>query len=547
MLFNSSIFLFAFLPLTLVGFFVLARHVGVFAAKVWLCFASFVFYGWWYPAFLLLLTGSIVFNYVLSLLLKDEESIRQRVLLTAGVAANLLLLFYYKYLFQLMQFMYGWNWISTKVDLVVLPLGISFFTFTQVGYLVDCRQGLVRERGLLNYILFVTFFPHLIAGPILHHREIMPQFASDATYRFKAENLATGLTLFAVGMFKKVVFADAIAPWAEAGFAHVAGIQAVHAWSVVLAYAMQLYFDFSGYSDMAIALGIMFGVRLPLNFNSPYKSRSVVDYWQRFHMTLTRYLTLLLYNPMSLWVARRRAAKGQVVGRQAASTLGGFTSMIVFPTMTTMLLAGIWHGAGLQFLIFGLLHGAYMSVNHGWRVFFPVSSKPPLLQRSMVRRLWSTVWPVVATFLAVVVAQIFFRATGTRDAFAMLGGMVGVNGSGLPLPIAPRNPANMGAVQQWLVHCHVLISSTAQAYGTVTLPLVHNALLIVLLAIVAFGAPNIYQIMDRYSPALAKDHSGLHTILLWRPTWLWALASGGMLFWATLRFDHPARFLYFQF
>jgi alginate O-acetyltransferase complex protein AlgI len=520
MLFNSSVFLFVFLPLSLLGYYLLAHRFSVASAKVWLCLASFVFYGWWNPAFVLLLVGSIAFNYTLSLFLKDsgdDESRSQRIILTAGVGANLLLLFYYKYLFQFIQFMYQWHWVATKVDLVILPLGISFFTFTQIGYLVDCRQGLVKERGLLNYVLFVTFFPHLIAGPILHHREVMPQFADDATYRFKALNLATGLTLFSVGMFKKVVFADTIAPWAESGFAHVAGVQFLHAWSVALAYAMQLYFDFSGYSDMAIGLGIMFGIKLPLNFNSPYKSTSVVDYWQRFHMTLTRYLTLLLYNPMSLWVTRRRAAKRLPVGRQAASTPSGFASMIAFPTLTTMLLAGVWHGAGLQFVIFGLLHGMYMSVNHAWRVFFPLTSKPPPTPPALPVRLWSGFWPVVATFLAVVVAQLFFRASNTHDALAMLEGMLGMNGSGLPLPT------------------------------DLAVPLARNALLITLLAVIAFGAPNIYQIMDAFSPALTKVKSALPRVMLWQPSWQWALASGVMLFWASLRFDHPARFLYFQF
>jgi alginate O-acetyltransferase complex protein AlgI len=517
MLFNSSAFLFAFLPISLLGFYLLAR-ARISLAKIWLCVASFVFYGWWNPKFMLLLGGSIAFNYTLSRFLKgdgDEEGGAQRWLLVAGITANLLLLFYYKYLFHLLQFMYGMNLLSTNVELVILPLGISFFTFTQIGYLVDCRQGLVKEHNLLNYIIFVTFFPHLIAGPILHHREVMPQFANADTYRFKSENLATGLTLFAVGLFKKVVFADAIAPWAEAGFAHVPGVQLLHAWSVVLAYSMQLYFDFSGYSDMAIALGIMFGVKLPLNFNSPYQSTSIIDFWQRWHMTLTRYLTLLLYNPVSLWVARRRARKGQSVGRQAASTPLGFAAMIIFPTMTTMLLAGVWHGAGLQFFIFGFLHGTYLSVNHAWRLFFPVSSKPPPQLPPPAVRIWSAVWPVAATYLAVIVAQIFFRADNTGDAFTLLDGMLGLNGS--------------------------------ETYGSITPPLLHSAQLTLLLGVIAFGAPNIYQIMDKYSPALTKLRSSVHRMLLWRPDWNWALASGAMLFWASLRFDHPARFLYFQF
>jgi alginate O-acetyltransferase complex protein AlgI len=550
MLFNSSVFLFAFLPLTNIGFYFLARRVGVVAAKLWLCVASFVFYGWWNPAFVLLLAGSIAFNYTISLFLKDsgdDESRSQSLLLALGVAANLSLLFYFKYLFHLFGFLHGLGWLRADLGSVILPLGISFFTFTQVGYLVDCRQGLVRERGLLNYILFVTFFPHLIAGPILHHREVMPQFANDATYRFKAENLATGLTLFSAGLFKKVVFADGIAPWVEAGFSHVAGTPSLQAWSVVLGYAMQLYFDFSGYSDMAIALGIMFGVKLPLNFNSPYKSTSIIDYWQRFHMTLTRYLTLLLYNPMSLWITRRRASKGKLVGRQAANTPTGFVAMIVFPTMTTMFLAGVWHGAGLQFVIFGLLHGSYMSINHVWRIFFPTSAKLKAAPASGVLRVWSAVWPVALTFLAVVVAQIFFRAASTSDAFTMLHSLLGASGSGFPLPIGAQNLGEVGLLQQWLVHGHVFALAGPEAYNGITLPLASNLLFVLLLGVIAFGAPNIYQIMGQWSPALTKVQPTQHSWLLWRPEWSWALTAGVMLFWASLRFDHPARFLYFQF
>jgi hypothetical protein len=213
--------------------------------------------------------------------------------------------------------------------------------------------------------------------------------------------------------------------------------------------------------------------------------------------------------------------------------------MIIFPTMTTMLLAGVWHGAGLQFFIFGLLHGTYLSINHAWRLFFPVSSKPPPRLPPQPLRLWSAVWPVATTYLAVIVAQIFFRADSTGYALTLLRGMLGLNGIDLPLPAANPPP--------WLVSLHLLAPASVAAYEAVTLPLARTALLTLLLGVIAFGAPNIYQIMDKYSPALTKVRSSLHRVLLWRPDWNWALASGAMLFWASLRFDHPARFLYFQF
>jgi alginate O-acetyltransferase complex protein AlgI len=524
MLFNSSVFLYAFLPLSILGFYLLARRGGVLAAKLWLCAASFVFYAWWNPVFVFLLIGSIAFNYTVSAFLTDSDRDRgrkQTLILAAGIGANLLLLFYFKYFAAFFHFLYSLGWTRADVDSIILPLGISFFTFTQIGYLVDCRQGLVRDRGLVNYILFVTFFPHLIAGPILHHREVMPQFANPSTYQFKAENLAIGLALFALGLFKKVILADSIAPWAEQGFVHPVGTPFIQSWSVALAYSMQLYFDFSGYSDMAIALGIMFGVKLPLNFNSPYKAASIIDFWQRWHMTLTRYLTLLIYNPIALRVARRRQERGLPSGQRAASTMSGFGSMIVFPIMVTMVLAGVWHGAGLQFFVFGALHGTYLCVNHAWRIFGPSTSKQQPPPSRVPGRLWALLWPVAVTYLAVLVSQIFFRAGSCHDALALLAGMSGANGSGLRLLIDPVS------------------SDTARLGG--------NLLLGIGLAVIAFRAPNVYQIMGERSPALTKVHWNMRPWQQWQPNFRWAAICGVLLFVASLRFDQSAQFLYYQF
>ncbi len=521
MLFNSYVFLCAFLPLSVAGFYLLAHRSGAYAARIWLCLASLFFYGWWNAAFLLLLMASIAFNYALSVFLEPDTGDGSRGrgwLLAGGIVANLLLLFYYKYLFPLLGFLHDSGWLRADFGSVMLPLGISFFTFTQIGYLVDCRQGLVRERGLINYLLFVSFFPHLIAGPILHHREIMPQFADPATYRFKADNLAAGLTLFAFGLAKKVLLADAIAPWAEAGFAHPAQLPFAQAWSVVLAYSMQLYFDFSGYSDMALGIGIMFGVRMPLNFNSPYKAASIIDFWQRWHMTLTRYLTLLLYNPISLWVARRRQQRGLPSGRQAAATLSGFSSMLIFPTMTAMTLMGVWHGAGPKFVIFGVLNGLYLCVNHAWR---SLRAKPDTSQQQpLLARAWSRLWPVALTFVAVLAGQIFFRADSTLDALSMLAGMSGA-------PLGPTSPLSL---------------HESSFHG-----IAHHTLLELGLLLIAFGAPNVYQIMGASSPALTHLKLGPGRWPAWRPSISWALLVVALLFMASGHFNAPARFLYFQF
>jgi D-alanyl-lipoteichoic acid acyltransferase DltB (MBOAT superfamily) len=546
MLFNSYAFLFVFLPIAVAGYYALAHGFDTRAAKIWLCLASFVFYGWWNPAFVLLLLGSIAFNYTLSTRLAGEDTpgSHHSALLAFGVIANLMLLSYYKYLFPLLGLFHDIGWSHIDYGSVILPIGISFFTFTQIGYLVDCRQGVVTDRGLLNYVLFVTFFPHLIAGPILHHREIMPQFADEANYRFRPDYLAIGLTLFAVGLCKKVLLADAIAPWAEAGFAHPVHIDSLNAWSAALAYSMQIYFDFSGYSDMAIGIGIMFCIKLPLNFNSPYKSASIIDFWQRWHMTLTRYLTLLIYNPIALWVGRRRQAAGLSMSRQAAATPSGFLTMIGCPTMATMFLAGVWHGAGLQYIVFGALHGSYLMANHAWRLFRP--AERGVGAPAAPGRL-GMLWPIALTYFCVLLAQVFFRANSASEAVSLVAGAVGLHGSGLPLPIPLATAERLGPLKDVLVSRGVLAIGLRDAYNSATLPLIWNSALAIGLAVIAFGAPNVYQVLDGFSPALQKVPRLQWKWLAWKPNVATAIGTGVAIFVATLYFHRAARFLYFQF
>jgi alginate O-acetyltransferase complex protein AlgI len=511
MLFNSYVFLFVFLPLALCGYYLAARLSGAPAARVWLCIASFVFYGWWNPVFALLLLTSIGFNYLLShYLVGDEGPKYQGWILFAGVGANLLLLFYFKYLFALLRFLHELGWMRVDAGTALLPIGISFFTFTQIGYLVDCRQGQVRERGWVNYVLFVTFFPHLIAGPILHHREIMPQFARDDTYRLRARNIAIGLTLFSVGLAKKVLLADSIAMWVERGFGALTQLTALSAWSVVLGYSMQLYFDFSGYCDMAIGLGILFGIRLPLNFNSPYQSLSIIDFWQRWHITLTRYLTLLLYNPLAVWIARRRQRAGLPLNRRAAATPGGFLGLIVLPTFATVLVAGVWHGAGLTFVLYGALHGVYLSANHAWRTFHRPYAMPASLSWSAV---YAIAWRVALTYMAVLLAQIVFRVPSIADALSVLAALAGLHGVGLPF------------AGNFLPH----------------------TLFILALMVLAFGFPNVYQFLGEYSPALSAVKPMKWPGLTWRPDWRVATAVGVLLAVTALCSQRSVQFLYFQF
>ncbi len=545
MLFNSYVFLFYFLPISIVCYYGLAHLWGVFPAKLWLVACSFVFYGWWNPVFVLLLLLSIAVNYSLSLAVlgTEENPVAQRWLLTLGVTLNLAALFYYKYLFPLLGFVKYVGWSHIDFGEIVLPLGISFFTFTQIGFLVDCQQGLVRERNLLDYVLFVTFFPHLIAGPILHHREIMPQFANAATYRFDDRNIAIGITVFILGLLKKAVLADSIAPWAEAGFQHPASLGLLSSWSTILAYSMQLYFDFSGYSDMAIGLGIMFGVRLPLNFNSPYKSTSVIDFWQRWHMTLTRYLTLLIYNPISLHITRRRVAKGLPTNRQATSTVEGFVALVAWPTIVTMFLAGIWHGAGMQFIVFGMLHAVYLTVNHAWRIFGPRAPKSRPAWQSMLDGLWR----VALTYLCVLLAQIFFRAVSVHDALALLGGAFGAHGTDLPLVMRGGRMIQLGPIGAFLFDHGIIAPGLPELFISETRPLVYNSLMVAGMMLIVWFTPNVYQILGDASPALQKVPPTRWRHVLWRPNLVWAGTVGVMFFYALTKLEHPGRFLYFQF
>ncbi|CAE6842884.1 MBOAT family O-acyltransferase [Paraburkholderia nemoris] len=550
MLFNSFIFLTLFLPPALAGYYLLGQRMPRVAAA-WLCGASIVFYGWWNPAFVALLVGSIAFNYAMScaIVAAPAQSARRRWLLGLAITADLALLVRYKYLATLLTALVHASgiapadWVAHGMQDVILPLGVSFFTFTQIGYLLDCNAGIVKERDPLGYVQFVTFFPHLIAGPILHHKEMMTQFAQPATYKLRAENLSIGAFVFTIGLAKKLLFADTIAPFADAGFAAPHELQWLAAWGTCLAYALQLYFDFSGYSDMAVGLAKMFGVRFPLNFNSPFKAASIIDFWQRWHMTLTRYLTAYLYYPLAMRINRSRALRGLPIGRLAQRSTSGFLSTVAVPTFYTMALAGIWHGAGLQYLIYGLLHALYLTVNHAYRAW-RAAAQPAVAARTAGAVAAGTATAltlslkarvrhagnVLLTFVAALVAFAFFRAHGVGDALALLQGMAGLRG--IEAPGWPAwSTANM-SLGGWL---HLVA-------GRSTL-----GLQIVALLAIVWCTPNSHQLMGRFSPALDRAAEGLPAALTWRPSLRWTVAMVGVLVFCVAQLHGEVRFLYFQF
>ena len=524
MLFNSYIFLFTFLPITLIGYQI-AAYWHRRAVVLWLSLASLAFYGYWRPVYLILLCASILFNYTAGCLISRRipNGVSPRLLLGAAITGNLAALCYYKYLFPLLNFLGSYQRSPYHFNDVFLPLGISFFTFTQIAYLVDLQQGDAAQQDLGSYTLFATFFPHLIAGPILHHAEIMPQFQAERDYRLRLDDVTVGFSWFLMGLCKKVLLADRFALAADPAFSAAAHVTTRGAWVGILSYALQLYFDFSGYSDMALGLARMFSINFPLNFSSPYKAASIIDFWQRWHMTLTRYINSYLYNPMALGISRRRAARGKKISRKALATPSGFASMIAFPTLVALFLAGIWHGAGLQFVIFGVLHGLYLTANNAWRMFRPASAGS-LLPATRPAQAFGHVGRVLLTFAAVLLAQVFFRASSAGAAVAMVGGALGRHHS-------PLDPATL---------------TNAPSFAPPTaafLPIVFG------LAIVWF-LPNTQQILARFHPAFELSPSDRREgalRILWQPTLAWGVGLGLVFFAVLVKMENPSTFLYFQF
>jgi alginate O-acetyltransferase complex protein AlgI len=393
-LFNSYEFLFAFLPLVVLGYFAIAR-LSALGANAFLAAASVFFYAWWKLDFVWILAASVAVNYAFGHKLSRDAAAGKddRAVLAAGIVFNLALLGYFKYADFFIANLNAATGASVPLLRVALPLGISFFTFTQVAYLVDAWKGKAAEYSATNYLLFVTFFPHLLAGPIIHHKEMMPQFADERLKRFDWENFARGLALFALGLGKKVLIADPLAPWANSGFAHAQSLSFADGWITMLAYTMQLVFDFSGYTDMALGAALMVNIRLPLNFDSPYRSADIQEFWRRWHMTLSRFLRDYVYVPLG-------------------GNRGGEARMLAL-FVVTFALGGFWHGAAWTFVLWGTLHGVALVVLHFWRK----------LGRPMPR-----VLAIAVTFLFVSAALVIFRAPTLSDALAILGSVAGLNG-----------------------------------------------------------------------------------------------------------------------
>lgn len=519
MLFNSYIFIFAFLPLTVIGFYLIGGRGHHRVAISWLVMMSLLFYGYWNVNYLWLILFSMFFNYSIGILVNSGDGKRKSFLIF-GIAVNLALIGFYKYAnFFVDSFNYTVG-SDYNFEKIILPLAISFFTFQQISYLVDTYKQETKEYSFLHYALFVTFFPQLIAGPIVHHKEMLPQFKKDENYKFTYRPIVVGVTLFTLGLFKKVVIADNISDYANPVFSgamngHLIGF--FDGWVGAFAYTAQLYFDFSGYSDMAIGLGMMFGIKLPVNFHSPYKATNIIDFWRRWHITLSRFLRDYVYIPL---------------GGNRLGPVRRYTNIMI-----TMILGGMWHGAGWTFIFWGGLHGVYLCLNHFFHSF-----RKSLLGHDIKLHTTIGVWcGRVLTLGSVTLAWVYFRAESFASANNIAKGMLGMQGASLPAKFEAKLGSGFSEVltDLGIKFEHTLVGGTTE----------FGVLIFVLL--ILWFAPNVGEMMRGEEPYINTYGRAIeepkNKFFLWEPTAKWAFIVAICLLISILYLTRVQEFLYFQF
>lgn len=517
MLFNSLQFVFVFLPLVLAGYYLVIRLGLRDWIFLFLVIASLIFYAVWNPPYVLLLIGSMLVNYVFGswLARRRDREMRLGWVLAGGVLFNVALLFYYKYANFFVDNVNAVAGTEYTIQKILLPLAISFYTLQQIAFLVDVTRGEVRPSGVWRYATFVIFFPQLIAGPIVHYKEMMPQFFGRSLGRFATANLTVGLAIFAIGLFKKTVIADTAAGFSTPVYdlaqqGETIGLLA--AWRAAICYTLQLYFDFSGYSDMALGLARMFGVKLPPNFHSPLRAASIIEYWRRWHMTLQQFIVVYMHQPLVVPLTRWGAERGY--GKWAM-----YWVTIAVPTVVLFLVIGFWHGASWTFVVFGLMHGIYLATNEFWRMH----------RRKARKKVKPGAGDMVAyhalTLVCVAAANVVFRADSLAAAGAIWAGMLRLGDLGALHTVLPAS------LPELLVEPFAFI--------------------VIVTAIVAFF-PNTQQIMGRYSPVLHwqrwRDVARPLIQFQWRPSWPWAVVTGLVLFFGVAFISRgQSEFIYFNF
>lgn len=502
MLFNSFLFLFAFLPVVVLGYWLLARMARPVAAIAWLAVASYLFYLSGERVYPWMLAGSIVFNFLIGLRISSAEGVARRTWLTFGVVADLGLLGVYKYLGFFGEQLGALGVNGASDWRLILPIGISFFTFTQIAYLVDVFSRKTRSPDLLRYGLFVSYFPHLIAGPILHNKEMLPQFEQPSA-RNIALDVYSGLAMLSIGLAKKVLIADGCGQVASGVFGSAGdGTSFFVAWVGAIAYTLQIYFDFSAYSDMAIGVSRMMGIELPINFNSPYKATSIIDFWRRWHITLSRFLRDYVYIPLG---GNRKGEARRFVNLFA-----------------TMLIGGAWHGAGWTFIVWGAMHGAAQTLAHGFRALrkkVPLPAIPPIIG-----------WAL--TMLFVVLAWIPFRAPTLAVTFDLWRGMAGMQGF-----LAP----DIGLTRRF---ADILGGIAPVSFGSIDIALIGVA------GLIALFAPNSQQLLRDFEIGLDSpgyDARGARTRLRVAANKASVVVIAILLGLSLRKIGGYSEFIYFQF
>jgi len=519
MLFNSYTFIFFFLPIVLLVFYKL-KHKTL--SIYWLILSSFFFYAWWNTIYLMLLIGSIVFNYYLSKILhyythNNGRHCYQTFFMFFGIFSNLFLLGYFKY----------YNFFTNNINIVfdckfrnheiILPLAISFYTFQQIAFLVDSCKEESTKCSFKYYCLFISFFPQLIAGPIMRYFETVPQYQKKNFFAFNYSNVSIGISIFIIGLFKKIVLADGIAPYATSVFNAANNgetIFFIESWCGSLSYTFQLYFDFSGYSDMAIGLGRMFNIIFPVNFYSPYCTTNIIDFWKQWHITLSSFLRDYIYIPL---------------GGNRKGNLKKYINI-----MLTMLIGGLWHGAGWTFIVWGGIHGIYICLNHLWRSSGITNNKYILKYISIYNFI-----SFLITFLALNIAWIFFRSENILTAKEIMFGLLGINGINLP----PGYLNFFGSYSEMLLNYGILFQSDI-------LPSYINIIAwLVILTCITWMGPNTYEIFQYYKPALRLtfNKTFYHLPIRWTPSLLWGMIISCIFTICIILLSSASEFLYFNF
>lgn len=530
MLFNSYQFILLFLPITWLGYYLINKFSKNKLAIFWLIVCSLFFYSWWTPIYLILILFSLISNYFFAILIR---SFQKKIFLIFGILLNLFLLGYFKYynfFVDIISFTSNLELISKNI---ILPLGISFYTFQQITFLVDLYNKKIDNLNFKDFVIFIIFFPQLIAGPIVHHSQVIYQFRNINFIEKKTQYLLIGFSIFVIGLFKKVIIADNLSFYSSPVFfaaEQSMSISFLEAWSGVLCYSLQIYFDFSGYSDMAIGLGYMFGIKLPLNFDSPFKSRNIAEFWRRWHITLGIFFRDYVYYPLSLFFTRFSLKKKR-------DFVTNFTLTIIIPSLITYLLIGIWHGSGVNFLFFGAIHAFYIIVNILWK----------RLQGNFIKNLYkkyslsSYFLSCFIVFLAYAISIVFFRATNYDSAIIIYNAMFDIN--------------NIVVPDSWFILLQSIfgpnfINNSVIKYDTLPFFFGFNQLLIIFfLYLFCILAPNTKSLFHEYFPSLEGDNEKKFEFfkVSWKPNIFWSILICILFTFAVMNLSNISEFIYFQF